>query len=193
MKLADLQYVPQFDLLAPHALFRIQATRTRRGTVKVGRVLLAPSHQMIGRFDIHGVPVGYFAESPETAAYEALCRRESMGLSVSVLAKRSLLCLQTTAPLKLLDLRPHAQSWPVLQSLRFEHTQAVAAETFAQGFSGIAYRSAQQYGMDCYAIFGDALKILKPAWTEPLLEPGTGNFHRTVASALEGSRITLVP
>ena len=191
MKLTDLQYVPSLDLLAPQALFRIQRTHARPGTVRLGRVLLPPSHLMTGRFDIDDQPVGYFAESPETAVYEVLCRREALALSMSELARRNLLCVQTKVPLNLLDLRPHAQSWPVLQSLRFPITQALAKDAHDQGFSGIAYRSAQHYAMDCYALFGDALKTLKAAWSESLLEPGTGNLHGAVAAALLGSKVPL--
>lgn len=119
MKLADLQYVPQFDLLAPELLFRVQHARASTGTVKIGTrlLLLPPSDLLSGRFDIAGQPVAYFAERPETAIYEAICRREATGVSYSLMAKRSLLSVQTTAKLTLLDLRPHVFSWPVLQSL----------------------------------------------------------------------------
>lgn len=67
MKLADLQYAPHFDLLAPQSLFRVQHTRASAGTVKVGAILLPPSHLLSGRLDIPGIPVAYFAERPETA------------------------------------------------------------------------------------------------------------------------------
>lgn len=70
--------------------------------------------------------MAYFAERPETALYEATCRREAVGVSYAMMAKRSLLSVQTTAKLSLLDLRPHASSWPVLHSLRFDQTQALA-------------------------------------------------------------------
>jgi len=193
MKLTDLLYVPQLDLLTPQTLFRIQAARARVGTVKRGHILLPPSHLMFGRFDLLGLPVGYFAESPETAAFESLFRREADSVSLAVLAKRSLLCVQSTHSLRLLDLRPHTQSWPVLQSLRFAHTQALAAEAFGEGFAGIVYRSAQQYGMDCYALFGDALGFLKASWRKPLLEPGTGNLHKVVVAAQMGSQVMLTP
>ncbi|MDC6169584.1 MULTISPECIES: RES family NAD+ phosphorylase [unclassified Roseateles] len=193
MKLSDLEYAPAFDLLAPTALFRIQRSRVRAGTVRIGRLLLPPSTLLNGRFDVAGVPVGYFAEAPDTAAYEALARRETTFLSIQTITGRSLLCVQASRTLTLLDLRMHASSWPVLQSLRLAHTQELAADAHAQGFAGIVYCSAQQNNMACYAVFGDAMASLKVAWTERLVEPGTGNLHTVIAAALKGSQVPLTP
>lgn len=193
MKLSDLEYAPAFDLLAPTALFRVQRSRVRAGTVRIGRLLLPPSTLLNGRFDVAGVPVGYFAEAPDTAAYEALARRETTFLSIQTIAGRSLLCVQASRTLTLLDLRMHASSWPVLQSLRLAHTQELAADAHAKGFAGIVYCSAQQNNMACCAVFGDALASLKVAWTERLVEPGTGNLHKVIAAALKGSQVPLTP
>ncbi|HEU6454019.1 MAG TPA: RES family NAD+ phosphorylase [Roseateles sp.] len=193
MKLADLEFAPSFDLPAPSVLYRIQRARARRGSLRVGRILLPPSHLLSGRFDVAGVPVGYFAEAPETAVYESLCRREATAVSMQAAAMRNLLCVQTTRPLALLDLRMHASSWPVLQSLRLTQTQELAAEAHAQGFAGIVYCSAQQHNMDCYAVFGDALANLRGVWAERLTEPGTGNLHAVLAAAIKGSQVPLVP
>lgn len=137
--------------------------------------------------------MAYFAERPETAIYEAICRREATGVSCALVGKRSLLTVQTTAKLTLLDLRPHVFSWPVLQSLRFSHTQALAAEAHAAGFSGIVYRSAQQYGMDCFALWGQALTELHRVSLESLIERQTGNLHGTLATALIGAQLPLLP
>lgn len=77
---------------------------------------------------------------------ESLVRREAVSLSLSNAASRQLLCLRATHPVKLLDLRQHAASWPVLQSLRFAVTQQIAAGAESEGFEGIAYRAAQHHG-----------------------------------------------
>lgn len=195
MNLADIQYVPHFDLLAPQMLFRVQRTRASAGSVRIGRklLLLPPSHLLCGRFDIAGQPVAYFAERPETAIYEAICRREATGVSYALMARRSLLSVRTSAEVRLLDLRPHAPSWPVLQSLRFDQTQSLAAQAHFAGFHGIVYRSAQQYGMDCFALWGLALTALRRLSLEKLLEPGTGNLHGALAMALNGSQLPLLP
>ena len=89
-----------------------------------------------------------------------LVRREATSLSLDVARSRELLCLQAARPINLLDLRPHAPTWTFLQSLRFAVTRAVADETMAAGFEGIAYRSPQHYGQDCFALFGPALQSL---------------------------------
>jgi len=148
---------------------------------------------MKGRFDIQGVSVGYFAQGPQTSIYEAICRREQCMVSNSLLAKRQLLCFHTTRPLNLLDIRPLTNTWPVLQSMRFEQTQMLAASAKADGFDGILYLSVQHFGQDCYAIFGDSLASLRLQSRAPLLEPGSGNYHAALADALRGSQITVVP
>ncbi|MFG6465344.1 RES family NAD+ phosphorylase [Roseateles sp. BYS87W] len=193
MKLADLEFTPSFDLPAPAVLYRIQRIRARRGSMRVGRVLLPPADLLGGRFDIAGVAVGYFAEAPETAVYESLCRREATSVSLRTASLRTLLCLRTTQILNLLDLRMHASSWPVLQSLRLRHTQELAADAHAHGFAGIVYCSAQQHNMHCYALFGDPLNSLRAVWSEHLTEPGTGNLHTVLAGAIKGSQVPLVP
>lgn len=193
MKLSDLEFVPSAELPAPSVLYRIQRTRARSGSQRVGRILLPPPNLLSGRFDLAGIPVGYFAEAPETAVYESLCRREATTVSLHAAAIRTLLCFQTNEPLTLLDLRMHASSWPVLQSLRLHHTQELAAEAHKQGFKGIVYCSAQQHSMHSYAVFGDALKGLRSLWAERLTESGTGNLHAVFAGAVKGSQIPLVP
>ena len=101
--------------------------------------------------------------------------------------------VQTTAKLPLLDLRPHASSWPVLHSLRFDQTQALAAEAHAAGFLGVVYKSAQQYDNDCFALWGQALTALRRMFVDSLVEPGSGNLHIALATALKGSRLPLLP
>lgn len=193
MKLADLEFTPSFDLPAPAVLYRIQRTRARRGSIRAGRVLLPPADLLGGRFDVAGIAVGYFAEAPETAVYESLCRREATSVSLQAASLRTLLCFQTTQRLNLLDLRMHASSWPVLQSLRLGHTQELAADAFAHGFSGIVYCSAQQHNMHCYALFEEPLNSIRALWAERLTEAGTGNLHAVLASAIKGSQVPLVP
>lgn len=147
---------------------------------------------MSTRFAVPSVPASYFAESPETAVYESLVRREAISLSISSAASRVLFCLRTTRPVQLLDLRPHASSWPVLQSLRFASTQEVASEAVAAGFEGIAYRSAQQYGQDCLVVFGDGLKSFRLVWRKALVLKD-GSMHQALAAAIRGGQIMVVP
>lgn len=113
-------------------------------------------------------------------------------MSISNAAARQLLCLRPTAPIELMDLRPSASAWPVLQSLRFSITQQLAAEAWSHGFGGIAYRSSQHYGHDCYVLFGASLNLLKLVWRKALMLPD-GAMHTALHSAIRGGQIPLVP
>lgn len=193
MKLTDLEYAPAYVLPPSLALYRVQRFAPRRGDKKAGRIRLAPPGTLSGRFDLPDELVGYFAERPETAGYECLARREFETMDFAQLAQRELLCLTVRRQIRLLDLRAHAQSWPVLQSLRFNLTQELAASARDGGFEGIIYKSAQQFGMDCMAVFGPALSRLRYEWADRLVEPGTGNFHSVVAEIARGAQIKVLP
>jgi hypothetical protein len=193
MRLTDLAYAPEFSLPDPFILSRIQRARVPAGAVAIGPLKLAPRGTLRNRFDLLDDEVGYFAESAEAAVYETLARREAIALSMSVLRKRVLLTLRSTLPLKLLDLRPHASSWPVLQSLRYRSTQELAKDARDLGYTGIVYRSAQQFGSDCFALFGPAaMSSLRQESKHTLVSPA-GALHRAAAAAVRGSQIPLVP
>ncbi|MFG5410176.1 RES family NAD+ phosphorylase [Piscinibacter sakaiensis] len=192
MKLHDLQYLPPVTLPASQTVYRVQRTKARSGAVTVGPLKMAPIGDMSGRFAVATTATGYFAESPETAVYESLVRREAVSLSISNVASRQLLCLQTTRPVNLLDLRQHASSWPVLQSLRFPVTQEIAAGALAEGFEGVAYRSAQHYGQDCFVVFGPGLKTFKLVWRKALVL-ADGSMHQALVTAIRGGQIMLTP
>jgi len=193
MKLADFQYAPELSLAEHATLYRVQRLRSRPGTVAIGPLRVPPRGLLVGRFDLVDGEVAYFAESPETALYETLARREALTLPMEALRIRALLALGTARPIKLLDLRPHAHAYPVLQSLRFEVTQGIATQARDAGYEGIAYRSAQQFNADCYAIFDGALPALKLIDKKRLVEPGTGALHRALLTTIRGSQIPLVP
>jgi RES domain len=192
MNLKDLEYVPTATLPALQTVYRVQRTAALSTTVTVGPLLLPPAGLLSGRFDLATMDVGYFAETPETAAFEALARREAKTLSLAVLGQRGLICVQATLALQLLDLRPHTPTWPVLQSQRMHVTQTLAAAALQAGFEGIVYRSAQQYGHDCYAVFGAALHGFNSVWSQPVLKP-SGAIHPAVMAAIQGAQIPLVP
>lgn len=192
MKLQDLQYVLEHHVAAGASVYRVQRSVARPGSVVVGALKLAPPGLLISRFDLVAHAVAYFADTPETAIYESLARREAMSLSLNVVGARQLLTLQATRSLRLADLRPHASTWPVLQSLRYALTQQIAADANGLGYEGVVYRSAQQYGQDCLALFGPSLSALKLVRRIPLVDP-SGGLHRAVANALRGSQVPLVP
>ena len=193
MNLVELQHSVDITLPAPTILYRVQRGRARRASVAIGTLRIPPRGLLLNRFDLPDDEVGYFADSSETAVYETLARREATTLSLSVMAKRMLLTLQTTEPLRLLDLRFHAGSWPVLQSLRYAETQELAREARDNGYPGLIYRSAQQYGSDCVVLFGaTAMRRVKSIARMPLLSD-SGALHRAAADAIRGAKIPLVP
>jgi RES domain len=195
MKLEELELATDLHLVVPTILCRVQRIRAHAGSVAIGPLRLAPSGLLVGRFDLPHEVVGYFAESGVTAVYETLARREATTLSLTAgPARRQLLNLRTTQPLTLLDLRGHANAWPVLQSLRYSVTQSLGAAAQAAGYHGITYRSAQQYGSDCYSIFGArALASLRIVSRVRLVNPKTGGLHHAAFDAIRGSQIPLVP
>lgn len=192
MKLADLEEHRPVILAESQKIFRVQRTRSRPGALIAGPLQLAPIGELAGRFSLANDSVGYFAQTPETAIFESLVRREAALMSISYAADRQLLCLMSSAPIELLDLRPSASTWPVLQSLRFSSTQQLAADAWAHGFEGIAYRSAQHFGRDCYALFGATLGQLRLVWRKALVMPD-GTMHAALHAAILGGQIPVVP
>jgi hypothetical protein len=193
MKLAELEHAVEFTFPSPSILYRVQRLRSRKGTVAIGPLRTPPRGLLVGRFDLVDDEVAYFAESAETAVYETLARREATSLSMATVAGRALLTLQTTAPIRLLDLRIHAGTWPVLQSLRLTETQQLAQDAHINGYDGFIYRSAQQHGADCIVLFGaDAMRCVKLVAKLPMASPA-GALHRSVVDAVRGAKIPFVP
>lgn len=200
MTLQELEDSPEHTLVASTTLHRVQRLSARAGAVVIGALKLPPRAAMAGRFDLPNLDVGYFADGAVTAVYETLARRDAMTLSVSgAIALRQLLTMRTTQPLRLLDVRGKAHDWPVLQSLRYGVTQALAAAAKTAGFEGVIYRSAQRHDAECYALFGAAplasLRLLAavPLALAPASPSGTYRLHRAVADAIRGSQVVLTP
>lgn len=193
MKLSDLTYCQEHILPRLHSMYRIQRTRRTTSTVAIGPVRLPPTGLLSGRFDLPRTPVAYFAEEPETAAYETLARREALALSMADLQSRSMLWVQLTESITLLDLRPHTPTWPVLTSLRFACTQELASDAERHGFAGLVYRSAQQHDHDCYTLFGPSISLLRRVESTPLVDRATGGLHRLLRDVARGAQMEFVP
>ena len=193
MRLAELSSPTTFHLPVPTVLRRVQRTRARPGSAAVGPVRMAPPGTLSGRFDLAREVTGYFAASTTTAVLESIARREARAVSMALLSTRLELVVYTTSTLLLLDLRPYATDWPVLQSLRLSETQELAADAFTAGFHGIIYSSAQHHGQDCYALFGGAMTGLKLIQKLPLVDPLTGRLLRAAHDALHHAKVPLTP
>ena len=74
---------------------------------------MPPVGLMYGRYCLPDEPVAYLADSPETALYETLLRRDTVSRSLSELRRRCLVEFVTTGPLRLADLRGLAEPYPV--------------------------------------------------------------------------------
>jgi hypothetical protein len=192
MKLTDLQHVQTTSIPPGQSYFRVQRSKLSKSTVLKGPLKLAPPGRLAGRFDLSDTPCAYLAEAPETALYEAVFRREASLVSLSSLANQELVAVQTCRAISVADLRPHAGTWPVLQSLRLSETQELASELQAAGFDGAMYRSAQQYGYDCIALFGPSASLFKGIRVQALAD-SAGRLNKHLAQAALHSRVPLGP
>lgn len=192
MKLSDLEHLSPYRLAQGQSLFRTQRIAAHGAAVVRGPLHLAPAGTLSGRFDLAGLPCAYLAEAPDTALFEAIFRRERTGVSVAELQLRELLAVQVQTELVLGDLRPHATAWPVLQSLRFSETQALAAEVLKAGFNGLVYHSAQHFAQDCIVLFDPGSGATKVLWRVALANR-QGAVSKWVADAARRSLVPLVP
>lgn len=165
--------------------------RSRPGNRAVGVLRVSLPGALSGRFCLPDQRVAYFADSPETAGYEAFGRREQTLLSLDRLRHGELLCAGVANGITLRDMTPHAADYPALQSTRFGPTQGLAGRAASAGYDGIAYLSAQRYAGICYALFEHVLPAIRARWRQRLIDPETGNLHRVVATVARGSGLPL--
>lgn len=191
MNLDTFDGTPPFLLSRRQVLFRIQPARARPGSPAIGALRVARANSLAGRFSVPDKRVAYFADSEDTAGYEVFGRREQQFISLERLRAGELLCAELTDDLSLLDLTQHAGAYPALQSTRYSPTQALAAQAARAGFDGIVYRSAQQHGGTCYALFEHTFPHVRARWRQRLIQPTTGNLHRLVATVALGAQLPL--
>ncbi len=192
MNLQDIQFLAPYKLAAGQSLYRVQRRTAISGTTRRGPLKLAPPGVTAGRFDLEATPCAYLAESPETSLYESVFRREVTGVSLTRLAQLELVTVQITHESEFGDLRPHASSWPVLQSLRYRETRELAEAAFNAGYQGLLYRSAQQFGQDCMVWFDPPAGAVKLLSATPLVNE-SGALSRWAFDAARRSRVPLVP
>lgn len=190
MKLQEIN--PTFvELPASCVFYRVQLIRSRNTSVQINGLSLPPVGLMHGRFCLPDEPVAYLADSPETALYESLLRRETISRTMSELRRKSLVEFVTTAPLRLADLRGLAEPYPVLQSLRVVQTQELAADCRAVALNGVIYASAQHPLHACVALFQSGIHRLSKRSSQRLVKPGTHRLLGVLQMALWYSRVPL--
>ena len=190
MKFKDLN-PPVIELPFPFVLHRVQLVRSRPDSLQMNGLSLPPVGLMHGRFCLSNEPVAYLADSPETALYESLLRRETVSRSLSDLRRRCLAEFVTTGTLRLADLRVLAEEYPVLQSLRVSQTQELAAECRAMALDGVVYGSAQHPQHFCIALFHSGIGQLSKRGSQRLVKQGTNRLLRVLQTALWRSGVAL--
>ncbi|MEJ8816219.1 RES family NAD+ phosphorylase [Variovorax ureilyticus] len=191
MNLNDLN-PPLVELPPNLTWYRIQRTRALRGSVRLRGFVLPPKGVMAGRFDLSDEATAYLADSELTALYESEFRREATSCHIERLRKRSLTSFSATATLRLVDLRGLEEQFPVLQSLRYEATQAFAADCRSAGAHGVLYASAQHSYHACVCLFEAGIDRMKRIAQVDLVLPGTGRLHQSVVLAARGSAVPLI-
>ncbi|MDG5975043.1 hypothetical protein H010_07266 [Hydrogenophaga taeniospiralis CCUG 15921] len=191
MNLKELK-PPLIELPAGQVFFRVQLLRARPGTVKTNGLLLPPAGVLSGRFCLPDQVTAYLADSADTALFESQFRRDTASRSLGDLRKRALLRFTTTQPLRLVDLRPLAEPYPLLQSLRIAQTQALARDCFKAGQQGLVYASAQHPQHVCVCLFPNGITALKRQQQWPLVKPGTRQLLHAVVDAARRSGVPLL-
>ncbi len=191
MNLKDLK-PPLIELPAGQIFYRVQLLRARPGSIRVNSLLLPPAGVLSGRFCLPNQTTAYLADSADTALFESQFRRDTTSRSLSDLRRRALLRFTTTGPLRLVDLRPLAEPYPLLQSLRTAQTQVIGQESFEAGYQGLVYASAQHPQHACVCLFSDGIQVLKRQQQWPLVQPGTRQLLQLVVDAARRSGVPLL-
>ena len=184
---------PILEIPAHQVWNRVQRKSGRGDSVRLKGYVLAPPGGLAGRFDLPDEATAYPADSPETALYESLFRREVRSCHLSRIELRALVSFQTVAPVRLVDLRGLEERYPVLQSMRYETSQAFAAACRQQGLHGVLYASAQHPSHSCICLFGAGIDRTKKVAAVDLVQAGTGLLHKAVVLAARGSQVPLLP
>ena len=191
MNLSDLN--PPFIELPEHQVWhRIQRARARFDSVRVRGFLMGPAGTLSGRFDLEDEATAYLSDSELTALYESLFRREARSCHLDRLKERTLTSFRTTSRLRLVDLRGLEERFPVLQSLRYESTQAFAADCRRSNAHGVLYASAQHPFHGCVCLFKEGIARMAKTTSAPLVQAGTERLHRSVVLAARGSQVPII-
>ncbi|WP_342617481.1 RES family NAD+ phosphorylase [Rhodoferax sp. GW822-FHT02A01] len=183
---------PVLEIPAHQHWYRVQRTTARKDSVRHKGYVLAPPGGLAGRFDLADEATAYLADNPETALYESLFRREARSCHWIRIEQRALLTFETHSPLRLVDLRGLETHFPVLQSMRYETSQAFARACRQQGLHGVLYASAQHASHSCVCLFMDGIDKTRKVTTEALVQPGTGLLLKAVVNAARGSQVPIL-
>nr|WP_315244392.1 RES family NAD+ phosphorylase [uncultured Albidiferax sp.] len=191
MNFKELQ-PPILEIPARQTWHRIQRTSAKGGSVRINAYVLAPVGCLAGRFDLADEVTAYLADTPETALYESVFRREVRSCHWDRLQQRSLVSFETRASLRLADLRGLPERYPVLHSMRYEISQQLAQDCRRQGLHGILYASAQHPLHSCICLFKAGIELTKKQAVIPLVDSASGALHKAVVNAARGSQVPIL-
>ena len=191
MNLKELK-PPLIELPPGQTFFRVQLLRARSGSIKTNGLLLPPPGVLSGRFCLPDQVTAYLADSADTALFESLFRRDEVSRSLGELRKRALLQFISTHSLRLVDLRPLAEPYPLLQSLRIAQTQSLSRDCFKAGLQGLVYASAQHPQHACICLFPNGMANLKRQHQWPLVKAGKRQLLHAVVDAARRSGVPLL-
>ena len=183
---------PVLEIPAQQVLYRVQRKNGRGDSVRLKGYVLAPLSGLAGRFDLADEATAYVADSPETALYESLFRREVRSCHISRIEQRALVSFETVAPVRLVDLRGLEERYPVLQSMRYDTSQAFAQACRQQGLHGVIYASAQHPSHSCVCLFKAGIERTRKVEVIVLVQPDTGLLHKAVVLAARGSQVPIL-
>lgn len=191
MNLTELN-PPFIELPDRQTWYRIQRSSWRKSSVRTRGFILPPYGVPTGRFDLADEPTAYLADSELTAMYEAIFRRDTRSYTLDQLRQRTLTAFSTSPGIRLVDLRGLEENYPVLQSLRYETTQAFAADARMAGAHGVMYASAQHPHHACICLFECGVASMTKLSSTPLVQLGSDRLHRSVLRAALGSQVQIV-
>lgn len=200
MKLKDinlaLSNVPIVEIPAHQIWYRVQLKKPKLKSIRFKDYVLAPLPEVTqglnSRFDLAEESVAYLADSPETALYEALFRRNLTMCHWDRIALRELLTFETQKPIRVAYLRGQEEQYPVLQSMRYESSQELAKSYREKGLDGLLYASAQHPYHGCICLFKSGMEKTKKLESYPLVESKTKAFHKAVITAQRGSQVPII-
>ena len=183
---------PVLEIPARQVWYRVQRKTARKDSVRHKGYVLAPPGGLAGRFDLPDEATAYVADSLETALYESLFRREVRSCHLSRIEQRALVSFEVVAAVRLVDLRGLEAHYPVLQSMRYEISQAFAQACHKQGLHGVLYASAQHPSHSCVCLFGAGMDRTKKLEVTALVQLANGLLHKAVVLAARGSQVPIL-
>ena len=193
-----LIHAPIVEIPAHQIWHRVQLKKARPESIRFKGYVLAPPPVIAtdsafpNRFDLTDEPVTYLADSPETAIYESLFRRNVTSCHWDRIEQRALVSFETQKPIRLAYLRGQEEQYPVLQSMRYESSQQLAQSYREKGLDGILYASAQHPYHGCVCLFKSGMEKTKKLESYPLVEPKTKVLHKAVITAQRGSQVPIL-